>query len=73
MSEDEQTDMLSIEELNSAILELATDDFVRDQRTLDVLKQVNCREGGNVGLFITLVPKLLWKGFPIRWLNNFGD
>ena len=58
MSEDEQTDMLSIEELNSAILELAKDDFVRDQRTLDVLKQVNCREGGDNGLLFTLVHKV---------------
>ena len=29
------------------------------------------REGGNIGLF-TLVFKVLWKGFLICWLNNFG-
>ena len=33
----------------------------------------NVREGGEIGLFITLVPKVLWLRFLIRWLNNFGD
>ena len=62
--------MLSIEELNSAILELATDDFVRDQRTLDVLKQVNCRKGGRGHWTVIYTSP---QSIQIRWLNNFGD
>ena len=31
------------------------------------------REGGENGLFITLVPKVLLLLFLIRWLYNFGD
>ena len=31
------------------------------------------REGGDIGLFITLVPKVLYWRFLIRWLPNFGD
>ena len=31
------------------------------------------REGGDIGLFITLVPKVLYKHFLIRLLHNFGD
>ena len=31
------------------------------------------REGGDNGLFITLVPKVLYDCFLILWLNNFGD
>ena len=30
------------------------------------------REEGDIGLFITLVPKLSWC-FLIRWLNDFGN
>ncbi len=36
-------------------------------------QQVSCREGGDIGLFITLVPKVLLCHFLIRWLNNFGE
>ena len=32
-----------------------------------------CREGGAIGLFITLVPKVLRLRFVICWLNIFGD
>ena len=35
--------------------------------------QLFLRNGENIGLFITLVPKVLKLCFPIRWLNNFGD
>ena len=31
------------------------------------------REGGDIGLFITLVPKVLLERFLIHWLNNLGD
>ena len=31
------------------------------------------RKEGDNGLLITLVPKVLYKRFLIRWLNNFGD
>ena len=31
------------------------------------------REGAVIGLFITLVPKVLCYSILIRWLNNFGD
>ena len=33
----------------------------------------NQRESGDNGLFITLVPKVLFKRFLIRWFNNFRD
>ena len=29
------------------------------------------REEGDIGMFITLVPKVLYKRFLIRWINNF--
>ena len=31
------------------------------------------REGGDIGLLITRVPKVLQERFLIRWLNKFGD
>ena len=31
------------------------------------------REGGDIGLIITIVPKVLYYRFLIRWLDNFGD
>ena len=31
------------------------------------------REGGDIRLLITLVPKILYSRFFMRWLNNFGD
>ncbi len=31
------------------------------------------KEGGEIGLFFTLVPKVLYYRFLIRWLNNFWD
>ena len=33
----------------------------------------SAREGGDIGLFITLVPKVLSCRFLIRWPNNLGD
>ena len=38
-----------------------------------ILYVFECRERGDNGLFITLIPKLLKIRFLIRWLNNFGD
>ena len=41
-----------------------------------ILSQFNkceiIREGGDIRLFITLVPKVLYKRFLIHWPNNFG-
>ena len=34
---------------------------------------INIREGGEIRLFITLVPKVEQYRFLVRWLNNFGD
>ena len=31
------------------------------------------REGGDIRLFITLVPKVLYKRFFIHWPNNLRD
>ena len=31
------------------------------------------REEGDIGMFITLFPKVLYKRFLIRWINNFVD
>ena len=31
------------------------------------------REGGDIRLFITLVHKVLYSSFLIRWPNNVGD
>ena len=38
-----------------------------------VTHQARIREGGNIRLYITLVPKVLYYRFLIRWPNNFGD
>ena len=35
--------------------------------------EVSTRKGGDNGLFITIVSKLLWLRFLIRCLNNIGD
>ena len=32
---------------------------------------LKCREEGEIGIFITLVPNVLCKRFLIRWLQNF--
>ena len=37
-----------------------------------LLKVTNNREGGDIGLFITLVPKILYYHFIIRLLNNLA-
>ena len=37
-------------------------------KKIRMIKYIDIREEGDIGLFITLVPKVL-----INWLNNLGD
>ncbi len=49
-------------------------DKIMDDRLMKCLSQREReRGGGDIGLFITLVPKVLQSRFLICWLNDFGD
>ena len=55
------------------IKELSLTSHLSHTSRMHISKVVNQCMGGEIGLFITLVPKILQQRFLICWLNNFVD